>query len=584
MPPPPTTESSVDQASNRPGRAPELILGVAAVYWLFQVVWFWRYCGREINIDAVCYVGIARHITDGNFRASFHGYWSPLISWLIALSSLVVHDRTLAARVLMLPCFAVCLLLVHRLTKRLWGSRLLAAVAVLWFTAARGVAAFSVCFIGADLLLTAAVLAYFILLLRCLEQPDGARNWFALGIAHGVAFLAKAVAMPLFACATVLATVSSLGKHPAKAARNLVYAALIPVVIWAGWGMALRQKYGVFTSGYQLRWNLLDPAVRQASLRGQGLIVLHNTRGTYDSYMVTDAMAPGAPVWRAQVWRPELANAILRKEIQNVPEAIKQLVVLLTPGGVLALILCVVQLTRARQRCGARFRFVWLVLVTAALLMLAYCMLVFDARYVLPLTPVFIALAVRFALPPGKAGDLPPTDGAPLPDTGRWQTAAFVLLALGLLGIQVYWASPFRTIRQDFQQSVYNAADVLEKGQASTVVGIGAGPYPEHGVGWEAGIYAAYFSGSRVVGELLEVPPGLSPDSVVADVKTLAPDAVMLWGAPTDSNYSSLLSKLETAFPEAGSHRITDPRKGDVGAILLLRDRANDGNQPTVQK
>ena len=142
-----------------------LLIAAAVLYWGFQVAWFWRYCGHNINADAISYIGIARHVQDGNFRASLHGYWSPLISWIIAAGSFLGSDRTLGARLLMLPAFAACLGMVYWLTYKLWGSRLLAALAVLWFTAARGIAAFSVCFIGADLVLTAIVLLYFILLL-----------------------------------------------------------------------------------------------------------------------------------------------------------------------------------------------------------------------------------------------------------------------------------------------------------------------------------------------------------------------------------------------------------------------------------
>src|SRR3982074_3020259 len=120
-------------------RTPQLLIGAALLYWGFQVAWFWRYCGRNINADAISYIGIARHVQDGNFRASLHGYWSPLVSWIIAAGSFLGSDRTLDARVLMLPAFAVCLVLVYRLTHKLWGSRLLAALAVLWFTAARGI-------------------------------------------------------------------------------------------------------------------------------------------------------------------------------------------------------------------------------------------------------------------------------------------------------------------------------------------------------------------------------------------------------------------------------------------------------------
>jgi hypothetical protein len=578
-------------ARDRGNRLAALLIVLAAVNWCFQAIWFWRYCGRNINADAVSYIGIARHLAAGDFGASVHGYWSPLISWLIAATSLAVNDRslndhsinahTLAARLLMLPLFALSLGLAYWLTYRLWGSRVLGAMVVLWLTAARGVAAFSVCFVGADFLLTACVLAYFILLLGCLEQPTSLRKWLTLGLAHGVAFLAKAISLPLLAIATLLAVMFSLRGNSKKAATALVCAAIFPTLSMAGWGTAIREKYHVFTTGYQLRFNLLEPAARRAS-QPAGLAVLHDARMSYDDFMVADQMPAGSPIWHVHVWRPGLVQQILRKEEQNIPLAIKELFVLLTPGGILALLLGVIQLTRGRKQAPRRFRFAWIVLFTTAALVLAYCMLVFDGRYVLPITAVLMALGIRFAVPPGMAREAS-TDIEKVDDAGRWQTLAGTLLVLGLIGTQLYWASPFRTIQQDFQRSLYEAADGLRKGQARTVVVIGEGPYPEHGVGWEAGVYAAYFAGARVVGDLFEdtgdaVPgsggPGnVDADSAVADVGKLDPDAVLVWGPPVRAKYAGVVSKLQQAYPDAFTSSISDPVKGNVGTLILFKRR-----------
>jgi 4-amino-4-deoxy-L-arabinose transferase-like glycosyltransferase len=556
-------------------RTPLFVIGAALLYWGFQVAWFWRYCGRNINADAISYIGIARHVQDGNFRASLHGYWSPLVSWIIAAGSFLGSDRTLDAHLLMLPAFAACLVLVYRLTYKLWGSRLLAALAVLWFTAARGIAAFSVCFIGADLILTAIVLLYFILLLGCIEHPENLKHWLLLGMAHGVAFLAKAIAMPLFAFATLLAVVATLGKTPRQAVRALAVAAIFPALLWASWGMALRAKYGVFTTGYQLHWNLVDPDLRAAQQHSPGMLALYDSRGTYDSHMVADAMPPGSPFWQVKVWRPGLIRQIVRKEIQNVPQACKEFMVLLTPGGLLALLLCIIQLTRGRLRYPAHYRFVWIVVFTTAALVGAYCMLVFDGRYVIPMTPVLIALAVRFAVPSNRIKDLPQSKPATIGTANGWQTTAGVMLLIGLIGVQLYWASPFRTVRQDFQQSVYSAAGALKNSSAETVVVIGNGPYPEHGVGWEAGIYAAYFAGAHIVGDLFDVPTGLEADSVAADVRRLNPDAVMVWGTTSDPTYSAVVDTLRKANDGMTTSIIRDPKKGEVGTVLVRRSSQN---------
>lgn len=547
--------------------AARCVIAGALAYWALTWFWFWRYCGHNINIDAISYIGIARHIVDHNFAASLHGYWSPLVSWLIAATSVAGHDYTLNARLLMIPAFAGCLALVHRLTSKLWGSPLLAALAVLWYTVARGIAAFSLYFIGADLILTAFVLLYFVLLLRCLESPHELNNWLWLGSVHAVAFFAKAIAMPLLALSTTLAAIWIFRRAPRQAVRSLAVAALIPVLCWVGWGLALKQKYGVFTTGYQLHWNLLDSNLRAAEARRAGFSLLRDDRPVFDRYMVSESMPPGSAYWHMSVLTPGLLRQITVKEVANIPQACKEILVLVTPGGVFALFLCLFQLTRFREREEARFRFSSIVVITTAALIFAYSMLVFDGRYVIPLASVLICLGIRFVVPEQWVEQT----------AGRTQSIGFnnsiqsvigSLVLLGLIGVQVYRSSPWRSIRQDFQSSTYEASNILERAHANTVVLIGQGPYPEHGLGWEAGIYSAYFSGTRIVGDMENVPRLDQLPSLVEDMRQLNPDAVMIWDSEADAAYSAALEKLEQMYPQSTIVPIRDPKRGVVGSIL----------------
>ncbi|HUA13893.1 MAG TPA: hypothetical protein VMG31_01245 [Verrucomicrobiae bacterium] len=550
------------------------ILTLAGAFWIFNIAWFWHYCGRNINADAISYIGIARHLRAGDFLRALHGYWSPLISWLMAPVFVVSGDRTLAARLLMFPLFAASLALLYLLTAKLWKSKLLSACAVLWFVMARGIALFSFSFIGADLLLTATVLIYFIQLLRCLENPENSRSWIGLGLAHAIAFLAKAIAMPLFAMATVVAALWSLGRRPKRAFTAVVCAAMLPVFVWAGWGMALRAKYGVFTSGYQLHWNLLSPEVKQTEAGNDGMLALRDTRKSYDAYMISDSMPPGSPLWHAKVWRAGFVNQILLRELQYIPSAGKELFVLLTPGGVLALLLAIVRITRERSRFPSPFAFAWIVVLTTACLVAAYCMLIFDGRYVIPITPLLMALALGF-FAREDTGRLTSNElTAGLKRIGGVRASVAILLIAGLIGVQVYWASPFRTIRQDAEECVYSAAGTLSNNSVKTVAVIGSGPNPRRGVGWEAGMYAAYFSGSRIVGSLYELPPASGDDSVDADLTRLSPDAAMVWGTPSDPAYSSLVQRLHETHDSAVQTRIEDGRQREVGTVLLLRKEA----------
>ena len=264
---------------------------------LLQVLWFWRFCHRNINFDAISYIGIARLIVEGKGAQSINGYWSPLISWLIAVGTLFSGHLLLVGRVVTIFSFGLCLVLLYVLTKELWRSDAAAAFAVLLFSVSRGVVYFSESFIGADCLLTACVLLYFITLLSCLRRDRG-RDWATLGGVHGVTYLAKAVPLPWLAVSTFLAVVLTSGNRPGRAFRSLALALFLPVLVWASRGTALRSKYGVFMSGYQFRKNLIEWGFNKAwTPQGKGLSVLRDPSLMYGAQMVNEPLAPHTPPW-----------------------------------------------------------------------------------------------------------------------------------------------------------------------------------------------------------------------------------------------------------------------------------------------
>src|SRR2546427_743273 len=73
------------------------------------------------------------------------------------------------------------------------------------------------------------------------------------------------------------------------------------------------------------------------------------------------------------------------------------------------------------------------------------------------------------------------------------------LFRASVIFLTFYWASRFRSVLRDYQDGVYSTATALRQiPSCDKVVAIGEGPFPEHGVGWEAGIYASYFAQCRV--------------------------------------------------------------------------------------
>jgi Dolichyl-phosphate-mannose-protein mannosyltransferase len=538
------------------------LLGATALNCLFQIIWFWRFRSHNINSDGIAYIGLARHLLDGNLKASLHGYWSPLITWIIAVASLFSSNFTLVGRLVTIATFLACLPLLYRLTLRLWRSRVAAALAVFWFSTGRGVIEAAVGSILADFLFTACVLLYFLLLLQALRDNRPAR-WLWLGAAHGLAFLAKAIAMPWLAISTVLAVLAQNVRSPRRMGASVLLAFLIPAAVWAGWGFTLRTKYSQFTAGYQLRANLMINWTRRLShhTRGDNLAFV-DTSSLYDNYMVGEAS--WSTLQSFSLRRPGILAMLRDSEIQNLPSAAKEILILLTPGGALALAAMLLLLARGWRQHRPQAAFAGIAVLSAVALIAAYCMLVFDSRYILPITVVLIALSSPALLPSNLAPQAPHAAG--------WvQKTALGLALASTVFFALYWASPFRTVDRDFEASCYQAASALRSGRPDgTLVSIGNGPYPEHGVGFEAGPYTAYLSGWRLVGGNSELPDRPGADDLAGRAIGANSDAVAVWGSPSNPAYGPIVEALRHNPGYRAATRITDPYKGEVGTLIFL--------------
>jgi 4-amino-4-deoxy-L-arabinose transferase-like glycosyltransferase len=361
------------------------------------------------------------------------------------------RNFTLLGRLVTIASFLLCLLLLYALTLRLWRSRTAAALAVFWFSAARGLVFLAVGSMVADFVLTSCVLLYFILLLDALRQNRPA-HWIRLGAAHGLAFLAKAIAMPWLSIASAIAVLLRDERSPRRLATSFLLAFLFPVIVWISWGTALRTKYGVFTAGYQLRTNLMTNWRRQQSHRRIGdSLAFSDTSSLYDHYMVGESW-PSVQTFSLR--NAGLLTMIVATEVRNIPQAVKETLILLTPAGALAFPFMLALLIRNRGQYKSEAVLAVVALISTLSLIVAYCMLVFDGRYLIPIVPVLIAVCCPLLLPSDLAS------GAP--HASPWlQKAGLGLLAASIVFFAVYWASPFRTVDRDFEASCYQAAAVL---------------------------------------------------------------------------------------------------------------------------
>lgn len=542
------------------------LLAATVLSVCFQLVWFASKSFHQIDIDGIDYIGIARHLRNHQFFSAINDFRSPLLSWMIAAGSLFDRDLVQVGKILNTGSYLLCVGLLYFFAKSFWHSELAASLAAFWFSLSRGLAATAVAMVTPDFLFAALVLVYFLVLLQCL-RTDKKGCWGLLGGIHALAFLAKGFALPWLALSTVCSIL--LCRPPNQKVARLALAGILPLLVATAWAGVLHFKYGAFTTGTQFKFNFVQWTPQAyKSPPDETYAVLKNTKPFIDEDNVNDPMPPGSWLWHYRIDVRQAAPQLVAHEVQNVPKAVKELLIVVTPGGVAAFVLVLAVLVRRREEYPVESKVAAVVALASISLVLAYCMLVFDGRYLYPVIPLLLAIAAGVFL--AQIG--------PVPSILRRGIVA--LIVLGVVVSLVYSSSPFRTIRRDFQLSCYQAGQSLRGHPGSTVVSVGSGPYQEHGVGWEAGYKAAYFGNRRLIGVTAQLPNLEQIPGALADISKASPDAVLVWGRPGDTRYESLVQQL--VLENAGGSRepLQDPLYGEVGSAVYLRHRSEktDGN------
>lgn len=534
-----------------------LLITVAILSCILQLYWFATKCFNQMDFDGMAYAGIARHIRQGEFNSAINAFRSPLVSWLIAVLSLASADYLHIGKLVSIGTFLLCLVLLYAFAVQLWHSRLVASLAVLLFTFGRGLSVAAVALVTPDFLFASLVLIYFIILLRCF-RAGGLQNWLFLGGIHGLAFLAKAFALPWLGLCTIVAVALSQATWKTKAVR-LGSAALLPLIVAGGWATVLHSKYDVYATGSQFKTNLLQWTLNEyPQHRERTYALLRDTTRELDEYVVADPMPPGSWGWTYHTTMEQEFPKLLLAEKHNVPKALKELTIVATPGVLIAFIITLAVLTSSRQLYPVEWRLVTIISLSFFSLVLAYSMLVFDGRYLFPLIPLVLAVGARFLVADDRFNH------------SGWRRVSIALAVLGIVASLVYPSSPFRVLTRDFQVMSYEAGAVLSGHPGgSTLVSVGSGPFPEHGVGWEAGYQAAYFGGDSLVATMDSLPGSTELTIVIEDLRKASPDVIVVWGGPRDSRYTTLVRALTLQYPYHEVQRIADPVLGEVGAMLF---------------
>jgi hypothetical protein len=201
---------------------------------------------HQVNPDGVAYLRLAEYWARGEVARAVSGYWSPLYSWLLAPWLLAGVPGLLAAKCLGALLALAWVVAVSRLARRWvttpWGRGLVAAVAGLWGLG------WALSLIGPDFLLAVLLTSYFCVVVdpAVLRRPARA---LGAGLLGGVAFLAKAYALP-FVASHLLVTLAlhAAGEPRGRRLRRMALGAaagLGGVALAAGpWIAVLSATYG----------------------------------------------------------------------------------------------------------------------------------------------------------------------------------------------------------------------------------------------------------------------------------------------------------------------------------------------------
>ncbi len=374
---------------------PRQILWAVATGQLALLVLLGWHFRHALNTDAVAYIRIASYYADGNTALAVSGYWGPLLSWLIAAFLKLGASELVAARLAMMVSAQVFLwgcVAVFRsfqLPER-WcviGAALAALAGAYW----------SALEITPDLLM-AGIIALAVSRM-CDEAKTGIASAAVSGLLWGLAYLTKAVALPL-GCLTMLAFAGldylrNRGALPAIFRQVLVRGAVFALVA-APWVATLSLKYHQLTFSTSAR-------ISHALTGPPDVDRYHPFARTFhepEPGRITSWEEPSQMAYRT--WSPFENAAYLRHQIKVVGRNLVTIAVLLTSLN-LGWWMLVAAFWRARRNPEsppqARWNFarVMVIPVLLAVVYLPFSVLISQQRFFYAAFPFFFAGLVLWA-------------------------------------------------------------------------------------------------------------------------------------------------------------------------------------------
>ncbi len=230
-----------------------LVVAIVAIVLLEQ---------RAVSSDGASYLAISRHWAEGEWTTAINGYWSPLLSLLIAPAAILGIPLIAAAKIFAGATSVAAICAVQRLMRVGGADPTIAAIVAV------GASPFAV-FAAIDNL-TPDLLMATLLVLFVAEMVGGLQRPVVAGLLGGAAFLAKAYALPFIVVYPIVVAVAAgalvrfarrgdRGHDAAErmrwALRRLLRTAAVAAAIAVGWSALISIDEGRVTFSTSAEYN-----------------------------------------------------------------------------------------------------------------------------------------------------------------------------------------------------------------------------------------------------------------------------------------------------------------------------------------
>ena len=483
----------------------------------------------QLNPDGVAYIQVARNYAAGRFDLAVNSYWGPLLSWVLVPLVWLRADLQLAVKLMGVVLGLGFALGSVGLFRQAGGRRYDAVVLVSALLLALHMVPDPV---SPDLLLAALLTAYFVSTAKLMHTPSVGRA-FGTGALGGVAYLAKAYALPFVAVHLLVTFVISRVTGGKGTGKPLAASVAGLLLVAAPWIVTISLHDGRPTIGsasrYARAWSPVggDRAAAQASTAhyfgdwSPLRLAADQPHAVYGlqlprSGRITSWANPAEIAYSWHLWSPLDGLHGLKCQVQVTVHSMwntltflkkQDLFGLLIAGGLMAGAFLLVA-PSSLPRPTAVF-FFW-ALVTAAIYVSGYALVNVVARLLWPVFGLLLAVSIRALLLPATAPAR--ADGMRWP-VGRTLLVVLVFLSFGFRAAvnMNYWrpggtkGGPARWLRESARQMT------MDRPVASNL--------------WCQGLYVAYWSNTTYLGELA----GEYPEAIANEVAPYGPARVLIF-------------------------------------------------------